>query len=359
MHRIQLGGVRFTLGEEIPDGQGHGDRQCHHVTHRHVRPGRIHAIGLVLLGRVVTECDLLLVSQPLSVELTGAQVHHPLLDPAPDPVEVLGIGLSVGAVEDGHQVGRGADEVVPDVQQVGDLGPEDLTGAPQRCGVVVGPHDVREQLGQLFAGHGRGRGLLIVGVAGWSGRHVGTSLWERTMVARSPWASSRGPPRARPGRVGRRWWVSTYTGVLILRPRRRDRHAPRLVTRTTRPPYNTQKPTNAPMAETMFRPMRDIQWNVANSAATCRRCSAECTVRPSTNMISLRGQKYSIEITPSAMMASTLTSSHTRAPRTFALSRSEAVPRTQESSPSGGKKSLGPRTERNSIDRSSDWGGSL
>src|SRR5690625_6310409 len=54
-HRIQLGGVRFTLGEEIPDGQGHGDRQCHHVTHRHVRPGRIHAIGLVLLGRVVTE----------------------------------------------------------------------------------------------------------------------------------------------------------------------------------------------------------------------------------------------------------------------------------------------------------------
>src|SRR5829696_6314256 len=118
------------------------------------------------------------------------------------------------------------------------------------------------------------------------------------------------------------------------------------------------KPTKAETAAKALNPILDLQCQVSNSRATCLRYSAEWTSGPSTNMISLRGQKKSMEATPSHTIMARLKAIHQRAAFTRQHRTRAPAPKTHERNPKGGKKSEGPLTDMKSIAISSDSGGS-
>src|SRR5699024_1844417 len=88
--------------------------------------------------------------------------------------QVVLVGFAVAATEGGDQMGRGADEVVPGADEVRGTRRQDLAGAPQRLGVLVGPADIGEQPLQVVAGHWGPRSL-VVRVAGGCRSHRSTS----------------------------------------------------------------------------------------------------------------------------------------------------------------------------------------
>src|SRR5215212_3434960 len=84
-----------------------------------------------------------------------------------------------------------------------------------------------------------------------------------------------------------------------------------------------------------------------NSSDVCRSTSTECTAAPSTNRIVLRGQKYSIEKTPSHTIISKLATTHQRTDGMRQLASTATTPSTTLAMPNGRKYWAGPITDIN------------
>jgi hypothetical protein len=77
----------------------------------------------------VAHADLVLVVEPSLVVVGAGGVQDPAAEATPDGGQVGLVGLAVGAGEGGQQVGVGADEPVPDVEDLLDPGGEQVAGA--------------------------------------------------------------------------------------------------------------------------------------------------------------------------------------------------------------------------------------
>src|SRR4029453_8921677 len=137
-----------------------------HVAQRDV-VGGAGAVGAVLAGAVVAQADLVLVVEAGLVVVGGGGVEDPAPEAAPHGRQVGGVGLPVGAGEGGQEVGVGADEAVPDVEDLLDLRGQQVGGAAQGGQVVRAQQQGRlEQLKLLEADRRAGHGAGPVGVAG-------------------------------------------------------------------------------------------------------------------------------------------------------------------------------------------------
>src|SRR4029450_10078246 len=99
--------------------------------------GGLDAVGAVLANAGVAQADFMLVVQPCLVELGAGGVENPAAKPTPHGGQVLLVGLAVGSGECGEQVGVGADEAVPDVEDGIDLGRQYVTGATKRAQIIL------------------------------------------------------------------------------------------------------------------------------------------------------------------------------------------------------------------------------
>jgi hypothetical protein len=84
--------------------------------------GGVGAVGAVLAGAVVAQADLVLVVEPGLVVVGPGGVQDPAAEALADRGQVGLVGLAVGAAEGGQQVRVGADEAIPDVQDLLDPG---------------------------------------------------------------------------------------------------------------------------------------------------------------------------------------------------------------------------------------------
>src|SRR5215212_6237517 len=92
-----------SASQEVPY-RGHGRDNRPQVAQVHHGHG-VHIVGLVLLGPVVAQPDLVLVVEPLLVVGTVAGVEDPLNEAGVHGPKVLIVRYTVGTLEVGHKNG--------------------------------------------------------------------------------------------------------------------------------------------------------------------------------------------------------------------------------------------------------------
>ena len=119
---------------------------------------RVDAVGAVLPDGVVPPADLVLQVEPALVVARRGRVEDPLPEALAHLRQVARVGLAgLRVAEVAHELRRGRDEAVPDVEHVLDLRAQDLERHAQGLDVVVSEEQGLLEPAQLLEGHGGGR----------------------------------------------------------------------------------------------------------------------------------------------------------------------------------------------------------
>lgn len=130
MHFLHLVGAVSLLGKEGLDGRRDGVDECNQVAVVNVRHG-VDAIGLVLLGAVMTQSDFVGIIQPCLVIWTVAGVENPLTKALAYGSEIVAVDVPLAIGEVVHQMGVRTNETVPYVKDILDLVCQNLTRQTQ------------------------------------------------------------------------------------------------------------------------------------------------------------------------------------------------------------------------------------
>jgi len=100
VHLIDLLGLVPLLGEERLQGERHRENEREQIAKRHDGRRGGSAVGLILLGTMVAEADLVLIVEPLLIVLGLGRVENPLAEALADSAQIVTQRLAVALAEE-------------------------------------------------------------------------------------------------------------------------------------------------------------------------------------------------------------------------------------------------------------------